>query len=38
LELVSAPFALESSSRLGVSFDDIRLVHQGTAACPPQTR
>jgi beta-glucosidase len=38
LELVSAPFALQSSGRLRVSFDDIRLVHEATAACPRQTR
>jgi beta-glucosidase len=38
LERVSAPFALESSGRLGVSFDDIRFVRETTAACPPQTR
>jgi beta-glucosidase len=38
LERVSAPFALESSGRLGVSFDDIRIVRDTTAACPPQTR
>jgi beta-glucosidase len=37
-KLVSAPFAVESSGRLGVSFDDIRLVRDTTAACPPQTR
>ncbi|MFL6605855.1 MAG: glycoside hydrolase family 3 N-terminal domain-containing protein [Steroidobacteraceae bacterium] len=35
-ELVSAPFALESSGRLDVSFDDIRLVRDPTAACPPR--
>jgi hypothetical protein len=34
LERVSAPLALESSGRLGVSFDDIRFVHDATAACP----
>jgi beta-glucosidase len=38
LERVSAPFALESSGRLGVRFDDIRFVRETTAACPPQTR
>jgi beta-glucosidase len=39
LELVSAPFALESSGRLGVSFDDIRIIRDATAsACPPQAR
>jgi beta-glucosidase len=38
LERVSAPFALESSGRLGVSFDDIRFVRATTAACPPPTR
>jgi beta-glucosidase len=36
LELVSAPFALESSGRLGVSFDDIRFVRDTTGTCPPQ--
>jgi beta-glucosidase len=38
LEQVSAPLALESSGRLGVSFDDIRLVRATAAACPPPTR
>jgi hypothetical protein len=36
LELVSAPFALESSGRLGVSFDDIRFVRDTAGTCPPQ--
>lgn len=35
LELVSAPFALESSGRLGVSFDDIRFVRDTAGTCPP---
>ena len=34
--VVSAPFALESAGRLSVSFDDIRFVHDPSAACPPQ--
>jgi hypothetical protein len=38
LERVSAPFALESSGRLGVSFDDIRIVREAAATCPPQAR
>jgi len=38
LERVSAPLALESSGRLGVSFDDIRFVRETTAACPPPAR
>jgi hypothetical protein len=36
LERVGAPFALESSGRLGVTFDDIRFVRDPAAACPPQ--
>jgi beta-glucosidase len=35
LELVGAPFALESAGRLGVTFDDIRFVRDPAAACPP---
>jgi hypothetical protein len=36
LELLSAPFALETSGRLSVSFDDIRLVRDTAGTCPPQ--
>ena len=36
LELLSAPLALESSSRLSVTFDDIRFVRDTAATCPPQ--
>jgi hypothetical protein len=36
--LVSAPFALESAGRLDVSFDDIRVVRDPTASCPPLTQ
>jgi len=37
--LVSAPFALESSGQLAVSFDDIQLIHESTPSpCPPRIR
>ena len=36
-KLVNAPFAVESSGRLSVSFDDIRLVRATAESCPQPT-